>query len=115
LILHYYHYEGEKRQEGEMENPPLWVWAIVVGLIIAGKYVYRWKTTKQLAKEIEQRERVTGLSKATSDSAIKNSNDNGSSISNVRTTMSHKYSRHKYSPNPYRNYFEIRKRKVKTP
>lgn len=40
-----------------MENPPLWVWAIVVGLIIAGKYAYRWKTTKQLAKEIERRDK----------------------------------------------------------
>ena len=105
----------EKRQEGEMENPPLWVWAIVVGLLIAGKYAYRWKTTKQLAKEMEQREKATDLSKAISDSAIKNNNnDNGSSISNVRTTMSHKYSRHKYSPSSYRDYFEIRKKKVKT-
>ena len=41
-----------------MENPPLWVWAIVVGLIIAGKFAYRWKTTKHLAKEIEQNEKV---------------------------------------------------------
>jgi hypothetical protein len=103
----------EKRQEGEMENPPLWVWAIVVGLIIAGKYAYRWKTTKQLAKEIEQREKITDLSKAISGSTIKNNNNNGSSTSNVRTTMSYKYSRHKYSPSSYRDYFKIRKRKVK--
>jgi hypothetical protein len=48
-----------------MENPPLWVWAIVVGLIIAGKYAYRWKTTKQLAKEIERRDKGIGLSKDT--------------------------------------------------
>ena len=48
-----------------MENPPLWVWAIVVGLIIAGKYAYRWKTTKQLAKEMERREKRIGLSKDT--------------------------------------------------
>ena len=40
-----------------MENPPLWVWAIVVGLIIAGKFAYRWKTTKHLAKEMEQNEK----------------------------------------------------------
>jgi hypothetical protein len=61
----------EKRQEEEMENPPLWVWAIVVGLIIAGKYAYRWKTTKQLAKEMERRENGIGLSKDIPDRAIK--------------------------------------------
>ena len=32
-----------------MENPPLWVWAIVVGIIIAGKFIYRWQATKQIA------------------------------------------------------------------
>jgi hypothetical protein len=106
----------EKRQEREMENPPLWVWAIVVGLIIAGKYAYRWKTTKQLAKEMERREKGIGLSKDIPDSTIKNNNNNnnGSSTSNVKTTMSHKYSRHKYSPSSFRDYFEIKKRKVKS-
>jgi hypothetical protein len=93
----------EKRQEEEMENPPLWVWAIVVGLIIAGKYAYRWKTTKQLAREIEQREKITDLSKAISGSTLRNNNNNGNSTSNVRTT----------SPSSYRDYFKIRKRKVK--
>jgi hypothetical protein len=96
-----------------MENPPLWVWAIVVGLIIAGKYAYRWKTTKQLAKEIELRDKGIGLSKDITDNAIKNNNNNGSSTSNVKTTMSHKYSHHKYSPSSYRDYFGIRKSKVK--
>ncbi len=89
-----------------MENPPLWVWAIVVGLIIAGKFAYRWKTTKQLAKEMEQR----SSSKAMVDK--KNNNNNTESISNIRTTISNKYSRHKYSPSSFRNYFEIRKRKA---
>jgi hypothetical protein len=55
-----------------MENPPLWVWAIVVGLIIAGKYAYRWKTTKQLAKEMEQKE---DSRKAMTNSDIKNNNN----------------------------------------
>jgi hypothetical protein len=104
----------EKRQEREMENPPLWVWAIVVGLIIAGKYAYRWKTTKQLAKEMERREKGIGLSKDIPDSTIKNNNNNKeNSTSNVKTAVSHKYSRHKYSPRSFRDYFEIRKRKVK--
>jgi hypothetical protein len=80
-----------------MENPPLWVWAIVVGLIIAGKFAYRWKTTKHLAKEMEQNEmneKVIDSSKAMQDSKNKsnNNNNNTGSISNIRTTMSHKYS-----------------------
>jgi hypothetical protein len=94
-----------------MENPPLWVWAIVVGLIIAGKFAYRWKTTKQLAKEMEQR----GSSIVMAESKNKNSNNNTESISSIRTKMSHKYSRHKYSPSSFRNYFETRKRKDKAP
>ncbi|HEX5977972.1 MAG TPA: hypothetical protein VFY68_11880 [Nitrososphaeraceae archaeon] len=95
-----------------MENPPLWVWAIIVGLIIAGKFAYRWKTSKHLAKEMEQNEKVIDSSKAMQDSKNKNNNNNTGSISNIRTTMSHKYGRHKYSPSSLRNYFEIRKRKL---
>ena len=94
-----------------MENPPLWVWGIVVGLIIAGKYAYRWKTTKQLAKEMEQKE---NSSKAMTNSNIKNNNNTESDTSGVRTAISHKYSRHKYSPSSYRDYFEKKKRKVRT-
>ena len=37
-----------------MEGPPLWVWAIIVGLIVASKFVYRWKLTKVLAKSTKQ-------------------------------------------------------------
>jgi hypothetical protein len=33
-----------------MENPPLWVWVIIVAVMIAGKFIYRWQVTKQLAK-----------------------------------------------------------------
>jgi hypothetical protein len=90
-----------------MENLPLWVWAIVVGLIIAGKYAYRWKTTKQLAKEMEQNEKVIDLRKSMTDSATK------FNTSGVGIAISHKYSHHKYSPSSYRDYFEIRKRKGK--
>jgi len=38
-----------KRHKG-LENPPLWVWAIIVAVMIAGKLIYRWQITKQLAK-----------------------------------------------------------------
>ena len=35
----------------KMEGPPLWVWAVVVGTIIAAKFIYRWKLTKELSKD----------------------------------------------------------------
>jgi hypothetical protein len=94
-----------------MENPPLWVWAIIVGIIIAGKYAYRWKATKQLAKEMQERENtLEKLSKA-SDDNINNNSSNSSIINSVH----HKYSHHKYNPNHYRDYFEMRKKKGRTP
>jgi len=38
-----------------LENPPLWVWGIIVGAIIASKFIYRWQATKYFAKEAEER------------------------------------------------------------
>lgn len=38
-----------------MESLPLWVWAIIVGAIIASKFIYGWQTTKQFAKEDQER------------------------------------------------------------
>ena len=32
-----------------MENPPLWVWAFIVGVLIGSKFIYRWALTKRLA------------------------------------------------------------------
>ena len=37
-----------------LESPPLWVWAIIAGIIVAGKLAYRWYATKRLAKENEK-------------------------------------------------------------
>jgi hypothetical protein len=37
-----------------LESPPLWVWAIIAGIIVAGKLVYRWYATIRLAKENEK-------------------------------------------------------------
>jgi hypothetical protein len=102
----------EKSREREMENPPLWVWAIVVGLIITGKYAYRWKTTRELAKEMNERKKVIDSSKTNAD--VANNSNTESNTSSVRTAISHKYSRHRYSPSSYRDYFETRKRKLKT-
>jgi hypothetical protein len=36
-------------------NPPLWTWAIIVGMIITGKFAYRWYATKELARESEEK------------------------------------------------------------
>ena len=38
-----------------LENPPLWIWAVIVGGIIAGKFIYRWQLTKQFAKEDQEK------------------------------------------------------------
>jgi hypothetical protein len=38
-----------------LENPPLWVWAVIVGAIIASKFIYRWQSTKYFAKEAEEK------------------------------------------------------------
>ena len=34
-----------------LESPPLWVWAIIAGIIVAGKLTYRWYATKRLVKD----------------------------------------------------------------
>jgi hypothetical protein len=41
-----------------LENPPLWVWAIIVGAIVASKFIYRWQAIKQFAKEDQERRRM---------------------------------------------------------
>ena len=45
-------------KEVAVENPPLWVWAVIVGVIIAGKFIYRWRVTKELAKEPQERKEM---------------------------------------------------------
>jgi len=52
----------------EMEGPPLWVWAIVVGIIIAAKFIYRWKLTKELSKDTKYSDRFTNRIKGNSTS-----------------------------------------------
>jgi len=47
-----------------MENPPLWVWAIVVSIIIASKFIYRWKATNQIANS-ERKTKVDYTAKST--------------------------------------------------
>jgi hypothetical protein len=90
-----------------LENPPLWVWAIIVGAIIASKFVYRWQVTKQFAKEDQERRRNINSDKKTKH--LNNDlydNINRRYQSNIRT--------HKYSPSRfYKNYFAIKMRKRK--
>jgi len=91
----------------KLENPPLWVWAIIVGAIIASKFIYRWQSTKYFAKEAEQRRREIKDS-ANKTKGIMNNDFYGniSKRSNTNTGA------HKYSPRPYyKDYFAIKKKK----
>jgi hypothetical protein len=49
-----------------MEGPPLWVWAIVVGSVIAAKFIYRWKLTKELSKDTKYSDQSTNRIKGNS-------------------------------------------------
>jgi hypothetical protein len=40
-----------------IENPPLWIWAVIAGVIVGGKLVYRWYALKHFARE-SQRKKV---------------------------------------------------------
>lgn len=84
-----------------MENPPLWVWGIIIGVIIAGKFIYRWQSTKQFAKEarIKSNQHVKDSTKDFDDN-MKNSND-------FRNSRFYKYLPKYY----YKDYFTTKKRK----
>jgi hypothetical protein len=81
-----------------LENPPLWVWGIVVGAIIASKFIYRWQATKYFAKQAEERR-----TKIKSDDRTKDlgNNDFYDNINNSNTTN---ITSHKYSP---RRYYKV--------
>ena len=93
-----------------MENPPLWVWAIIVGGIIVSKFIYRWQSTKYFAKESEEgkRRRINADDK-TKD--LRNNEDFYNDINNRCTSniSGHKYSTRHY----YKDYFAIKKKKTK--
>lgn len=42
-----------------VEGPPLWVWAIIVGAIIAGKLALRWSSLKRLARLVRKNRELT--------------------------------------------------------
>jgi hypothetical protein len=93
-----------------LENPPLWVWAIIVGAIIASKFIYRWQATKQFAKEDQERSRKR---KINSDEKTKDLRNNGLyGNSNIDRRYSANIGAHKYSPRRYyKDYFTIKKKR----
>jgi hypothetical protein len=97
-----------------LENPPLWVWAIIVGAIIAGKFIYRWQSTRYFAKEAEDKSSRRRRRINRNDDKTKYIQDNnfygdinkrpGANIGG------HKYSLRRY----YKDYFAIKKRNEET-
>jgi hypothetical protein len=100
----YFNIDGVSR----LENPPLWVWAIIVGAIIASKFIYRWQSTKYFAKDAEQRRREINSANKTKDLMNNDFYGNISKRSNTNTGA-HKYSPRRY----YKDYFAIKKNKKK--
>jgi type II secretory pathway pseudopilin PulG len=93
-----------------LENPPLWVWAIVVGAIIASKFVYRWQVTKQFAKEDQERGRRRNIN---SDQKTKDLGNNDL-YDNINRRYQSNIRSHKYSPSRfYKDYFAIKMKKRK--
>jgi hypothetical protein len=89
-----------------LENPPLWVWAIIVAAIVASKFIYRWQSTKYFAKEAEEKSR-----RNCPDDKTKVVRKNGFyDYSNKRYTTN--IGAHKYSPRRfYKDYFAIKNKK----
>ena len=87
-----------------LENPPLWVWAIIVGAIVASKFIYRWQATKQFAKEDQERRMKINSDEKTKDL------DNNDLYGNINRRYSAKLGVYKYSHRRYyKDYFAIKK------
>jgi hypothetical protein len=81
-----------------MEGPPLWIWALIVGIIISSKFVYRWVATKGLANEAKRGK-----------NPFKNISRNWKTR-NPTGIINHKYNPQKYSPGRFKDYFTTRKK-----
>jgi hypothetical protein len=81
-----------------MESPPLWVWAIVVGVIIAGTFIYRWQRVKELSKDTKY-----------IDQSINKIKGNSSTTKNGRL-INHKYNPQNFSPSRFKDYLATRKK-----
>ena len=98
----YFDIDGVNR----LENPPLWVWAIIVGAIIASKFIYRWQSTKYFAKEAEGKSKRINPDDKTKD--VRNNDFYG----NINKRYSANIGAHKYSPRRYyKDYFAIKNKK----
>jgi hypothetical protein len=38
-----------------VENPPLWIWAVIVAALIASKFLWRWSMLRGLARELRRK------------------------------------------------------------
>jgi hypothetical protein len=94
-------------RDKKLENPPLWVWGIIVGAIIAGKFIYRWQSTKHFAKEAEERR------KSISDHKTKDVGNNDFYQNIKNGNKNRNLGANKYSPRHYYKdyYFVIKKKK----
>jgi hypothetical protein len=91
-----------------LENPPLWVWAIIVGAIIASKFIYRWQAKKQFAKEDQERRRIRKINSDEKTKDLKNNDFYG----NINKRYTTNIGAHKYSPRRYyKDYFAIKKKR----
>jgi hypothetical protein len=88
-----------------MEYPPLWVWAIIVGIIIATKLVLRWQATKQTVNDA-------------SDRYISDNEKKDSTLDSLDTNTSTKarnIKSYKYGPfRLYRSGFDTWKKRLRT-
>jgi hypothetical protein len=80
-----------------MENLPLWIWALIVGILISSKFIYRWVATKDLANRAKQGK-----------NPLKSVRRNWTTR-NPTGIIDHKYDSRKYSPGRYKDYFTTRK------
>jgi hypothetical protein len=84
-----------------LENPPLWVWAIVVSILIVTKLAFRWQATKELVKKGNEQNSVI---KKRGDGKSKNLDDNRNR--NINNIKSYKYGPARF----HKGYFVTRKK-----
>ena len=88
-----------------MEYPPLWIWAIIVGIIIATKLVLRWQATKQTVNNASDRYISNNEKK---DSTLDTLDRNSST--KARNIKSYKYGQFRL----YRGGFDTWKKRLRT-
>jgi len=88
-----------------MEYPPLWIWAIIVGIIIATKLVLRWQATKQTVNDASDRHISNNEKK---DSTLDMLDRNSST--KARNIKSYKYGPFRL----YRSGFDTWKKRLRT-